>query len=73
MADRHCRYLYEVAPLSFIIEKAGGLSTTGTQRCLDVVPDKIHMRVPVYMGSAECVKDVERFFKEYEKEEAKQN
>eukprot|EP01117_Protostelium_nocturnum_P019458 TRINITY_DN844_c0_g1_i1.p1 TRINITY_DN844_c0_g1~~TRINITY_DN844_c0_g1_i1.p1 ORF type:complete len:343 (+),score=138.82 TRINITY_DN844_c0_g1_i1:140-1168(+) len=59
------RYLYEVAPLSYIVEKAGGLATTGTQRCLDIVPDKVHLRVPVFMGSKQQVLDVEEFFKKY--------
>jgi sedoheptulose-bisphosphatase len=29
------RYIYEVAPLAFLIEKAGGLTTTGTKPILD--------------------------------------
>jgi fructose-1,6-bisphosphatase I len=32
------RLLYEGAPMSFIMEQAGGLSTTGTQRVLEVSP-----------------------------------
>eukprot|EP01116_Phalansterium_solitarium_P001372 TRINITY_DN11174_c0_g1_i2.p1 TRINITY_DN11174_c0_g1~~TRINITY_DN11174_c0_g1_i2.p1 ORF type:complete len:343 (+),score=93.23 TRINITY_DN11174_c0_g1_i2:143-1171(+) len=57
------RYLYEVAPLSYIMEHAGGRSSTGRQRCLDYVPEKIHIRMPVYMGSAQCVTDLEDFYK----------
>ena len=52
------RLLYEAAPMSFLIEKAGGLSTTGHQRVMEVVPKSIHMRVPIWMGSK---KDVENF------------
>jgi len=59
------RYLYEVAPLSFIIEKAGGAATTGRQRCLDIQPQEIHLRVPVFMGSSQCIKDVEKFFEKH--------
>lgn len=55
------RYSYEVAPLSYLMEKAGGSATTGTKRCLDIVPENIHLRVPVFMGSADAIKDVERF------------
>ena len=58
------RLLYEAAPMSFLIEKAGGMSTTGTQRVLDVVPTSLHMRVPVWMGSRE---DVLNFLKFVEK------
>lgn len=52
------RLLYEAAPMSFIMEKAGGLSTTGTHRVLDIVPSGIHCRVPIWMGSKQ---DVENF------------
>lgn len=45
------RLLYEANPMSFIVEQAGGLATTGTQRILDLVPNQIHQRVPVMMGS----------------------
>jgi len=55
------RYLYEVAPLSYIIEKAGGKSSNGKVDCLDLVPEKIHTRMPVFMGSKDDVKDLEAF------------
>lgn len=45
------RYLYEVSPLSFILEQAGGASTDGRNRILDVVPTAVHMRIPCFMGS----------------------
>jgi len=57
------RYLYEVAPLSFIMEQAGGKATTGKVACLDLVPDHIHKRVPVFMGSKNDVTDLEAFHK----------
>eukprot|EP00184_Porphyridium_aerugineum_P000788 CAMPEP_0184700074 /NCGR_PEP_ID=MMETSP0313-20130426/8130_1 /TAXON_ID=2792 /ORGANISM="Porphyridium aerugineum, Strain SAG 1380-2" /LENGTH=330 /DNA_ID=CAMNT_0027159461 /DNA_START=105 /DNA_END=1094 /DNA_ORIENTATION=+ len=43
------RLLYEAAPMAMIMENAGGAATTGKQRILDVVPDGIHIRVPVFM------------------------
>ena len=55
------RLLYESAPLAFLTEQAGGRATTGTQEILDVVPDKIHMRTPLIIGSRENVKLVEFF------------
>jgi fructose-1,6-bisphosphatase I len=61
--DGKLRYLYEVAPLSFIMERAGGLSSTGHQRCLSIIPNKVHLRTPVFMGSSVCVRDVEAIFK----------
>ncbi len=45
------RLLYEVCPMSFIVEQAGGAASTGTQRVLDVVPEKLHQRVPIFIGS----------------------
>lgn len=52
------RLLYEGAPMSFIMEQAGGLSTTGTERVMDITPDHVHQRVPIIMGSKQCVQEV---------------
>ena len=49
------RLLYEANPMSFLIEQAGGASSTGTGRILEVMPTEIHQRVPVIMGSKEEV------------------
>jgi fructose-1,6-bisphosphatase I len=54
------RLMYEVAPLSMVAEQAGGRSTTGKGRALDLVPAEIHERAPVYIGSAEEVAMAER-------------
>ncbi len=45
------RLLYEASPMSFIVEQAGGLASTGTQRIMEVQPYELHQRVPVMMGS----------------------
>ncbi|GAM20717.1 hypothetical protein SAMD00019534_038920, partial [Acytostelium subglobosum LB1] len=55
------RYLYEVAPLSLIVEQAGGRSSNGKMPCLDITPNSIHQRVPVFMGSEQDVKELESF------------
>ncbi|MBN3303617.1 F16P2 bisphosphatase, partial [Amia calva] len=52
------RLLYECNPIAFIVEQAGGVATTGTQRVLDVQPESIHQRVPCILGSPD---DVEEF------------
>ena len=52
------RLLYEGAPMSFIVEQAGGLSTTGKQRVMEVQPEFVHQRVPIVMGSKEDVQEV---------------
>jgi len=52
------RLLYEGAPMSFLMEQAGGLSTTGTERVMEIVPDVVHQRVPIVMGSKNDVQEV---------------
>jgi len=52
------RLLYEGAPMSFIMEQAGGLSTTGKQRVMEVQPEFVHQRVPMIMGSKNDVQEV---------------
>ena len=52
------RLLYEAAPMSFLIEQAGGLSTTGKDRIMDLIPENVHQRVPVIMGSKTEVQEV---------------
>jgi len=52
------RLLYEGAPMSFIMEQAGGLSTTGTERVMEITPEFVHQRVPIVMGSKNCVQEV---------------
>ena len=57
------RLLYECAPMSFIMEQAGGKGSTGRGRVLDVQPDKVHQRVPLFIGSPKEVEYVESFLK----------
>ncbi|MGH2413205.1 MAG: class 1 fructose-bisphosphatase [Microcystaceae cyanobacterium] len=58
------RLLYESAPLAFLIEQAGGRASTGTKNILEVIPDKLHMRTPLIIGSKEDVKLVESFIQD---------
>ncbi|KAK7339793.1 hypothetical protein VNO77_20478 [Canavalia gladiata] len=55
------RLLYECAPMSFIVEQAGGKGSDGHQRILDIQPVEIHQRVPLYIGSTEEVEKVEKY------------
>lgn len=52
------RLVYEGAPMSFIMEQAGGLSTTGTQRVMDLRPEQVHQRTQIIMGSKQDVQEV---------------
>lgn len=45
------RLLYEANPMSFIVEQAGGVASTGRERIMEIQPDSLHQRVPVIMGS----------------------
>jgi fructose-1,6-bisphosphatase I len=56
------RLLYEANPMAWLIEGAGGRSSTGQQGILDVVPTDIHQRVPVILGSAEEVTRIEAWY-----------
>lgn len=64
------RLLYETAPLAFLMEQAGGRASTGTQDILDVVPDKLHARTPLVIGSKEDVALVESFIEERSRQRA---
>lgn len=56
------RLLYEANPMAWLVEGAGGSSTTGQQGILAVEPTDIHQRVPVILGSAEEVRRVEDWY-----------
>ncbi|MBZ0105816.1 MAG: class 1 fructose-bisphosphatase [Sulfuricella denitrificans] len=58
------RLLYEANPMSFIVEQAGGASSTGRERILDVQPDGLHQRVPVILGSKNEVETVISYHKD---------
>ncbi|KKB09091.1 class 1 fructose-bisphosphatase [Devosia chinhatensis] len=58
------RLLYEANPMAWLIEGAGGLSTTGHENILDVEPTHIHQRIPVILGSADEVHRVERWYRQ---------
>ena len=49
------RLLYECNPLAFIAEQAGGLATTGFDRILSIKPERLHQRVPFFVGSKKMV------------------
>lgn len=55
------RLLYEANPIAFLMEQAGGMGITGTQRILDIVPDIIHQKVPVILGSKNEVERVKNY------------
>jgi fructose-1,6-bisphosphatase I len=45
------RLLYEASPLAMIVEQAGGAAINGNRRILDLQPNELHERTPLYIGS----------------------
>ena len=58
------RLMYEANPMSFIVEQAGGMATNGKRRILDIQPEKLHQRVPVFLGSRDEVALVTSYHQE---------
>jgi fructose-1,6-bisphosphatase I len=55
------RLLYEANPMAFLFEQAGGMATTGEARILDLVPEALHQRTPLIIGSKDDVADYADF------------
>ena len=55
------RLLYEVSPIAFLVEHAGGKATDGAKRILDIVPSEIHQRSPLVFGSAQVVDTIAEY------------
>ena len=55
------RLTCEANPMAFIVEQAGGVATTGTERIMEIVPEELHQRVPLIVGSKKDVETYQRF------------
>ncbi|HLA58038.1 MAG TPA: class 1 fructose-bisphosphatase [Puia sp.] len=55
------RLLYECNPLAYIVAKAGGMATNGTQPILDVIPTALHERSSLFIGSAHMMNELEKY------------
>ncbi|MCD6525460.1 MAG: class 1 fructose-bisphosphatase [Desulfuromonas sp.] len=55
------RLLYELNPMAFLIEQAGGAASNGRMPILDIVPEGIDMCSPVFIGCREDVAMAEKF------------
>ncbi|MFT5588156.1 MAG: fructose-1,6-bisphosphatase I [Bradyrhizobium sp.] len=58
------RLMYEANPMAFIVEQAGGAATDGHGRIMDIQPEKLHQRVPVFLGSKNEVERVTAYHKQ---------
>lgn len=59
------RLLYEAAPMAMICEQAGGKASNGNRRILDIIPETLHQRTPLYIGSHDIVTMAESYLAEY--------
>lgn len=59
------RLLYECIPMAYLVERAGGMATTGKLAILDVQPTSLHGRAPIFLGSKEDVQDVLDLYKKH--------
>ncbi len=56
------RLLYEASPMAFIVEHAGGRAITDEGvDILDIIPESLHQRVPLIIGSHEDVDMAQEF------------
>lgn len=55
------RLLYECIPMSLLAEQAGGKSTNGKQRILDIQPTALHERCAIVIGSSDLVNQYIQF------------
>ena len=53
--DGKLRLMYEANPLGFVAEQAGGATSSGSQRILDIQPEKLHQRTPLILGNKAVV------------------
>lgn len=57
------RLMYEANPLAFIVEQAGGTASDGHKRILDIEPERLHQRTPLYIGSRLMVETAQEFLR----------
>ena len=65
------RLLYECNPLALIIEQAGGKASNGFKRILELQPESLHERTPLFIGSSDMVTMAEDFMVKYSQVEAR--
>ncbi|HOP40560.1 MAG TPA: class 1 fructose-bisphosphatase [Geobacteraceae bacterium] len=58
------RLLFELNPMAFLMEQAGGAASNGKIPILDIVPDGIDQREPIFIGCSEDVAKAIEFLEE---------
>jgi fructose-1,6-bisphosphatase I len=57
--DGKIRLMYECNALAFVVEQAGGKASTGFERVMEIVPQELHQRCTLFIGSKAMVEKVE--------------
>jgi len=57
------RVLYELNPMAFLVEHAGGAASTGSIPVLDLVPESLDQRAPIFIGCRDDVAKAEEFLR----------
>jgi fructose-1,6-bisphosphatase I len=60
------RLLYEANPLAYIAQQAGGYASDGRQCILNIQPESLHQRTPLFIGSSDLVEKAEEFIRQYD-------
>ncbi|CAM2057811.1 Fructose-1,6-bisphosphatase class 1 [Desulfovibrionales bacterium] len=60
------RLMCEASPMAMVAEQAGGLATDGRRRILEIEPNELHQRVPLFIGSEADVRKAADIYREYE-------
>ncbi|MCH8028677.1 MAG: class 1 fructose-bisphosphatase [Candidatus Dadabacteria bacterium] len=59
------RLVYECNPMAFIVEQAGGRATDGKNRIVELKPNGLHDRVPIFIGSPDMVLKAEELVQKH--------
>jgi fructose-1,6-bisphosphatase I len=62
------RLLYECNPMAYIAEQAGGKASDGFKRILEIEPQNLHQRSPLFIGPKAMVEKIEEFMRLYSPE-----
>ena len=49
--------------MSYIVEQAGGESSNGSKRILEIIPEELHQRTSFIIGSKQDVQEAVKFYK----------
>ncbi|MDO5847027.1 MAG: class 1 fructose-bisphosphatase [Methanocorpusculum sp.] len=53
------RLVFEANPIGYLASQAGGAISNGVSSTLDIVPETVHQRTPIYVGSSGMIKKIE--------------